>query len=234
MSVLERLAAATAARRSETICLDGAAQAEWDATFLTLEAAAIEDEKAGAGSLASATPHTRAVIEQLEEIRERIQASEVTFVFEQIGWTKRLAIQAQHPPRDGHLADQWRQYNVDTFIPTIIKASCVEVTDADSTATEIPGELWNQLLGWVDDDGTEHKGTLNLQQVDTLFNAAFGVNDQGTKVPTSARSLLTSQDSGASSTQPSPGKSRRSGSAAGSRRTSPKSSATKKAASSGS
>lgn len=236
MSVLDKLTAATSTRKSETICLDGALQAEWEAAFLTLEDAALEDEKATAGaSMANATPHTSAVIEKLEDIRGRMTASEVTFVFEQVGWTSRLGIQAEHPPREGNLLDRIRGYNLATYTPAIIKASCIEVTDGTGdTVTDVPDEVWNSLLGWVDDDGTEHKGALNLKQVSALFEAASEVNDRETRIPISARSLLTSQDSGASLAQPSPGTSPRSGSAGGNRRTSRKSTATKKAASSGS
>lgn len=231
MGVLDTLTAATSSRKSVTICLDGAAQAEWEATFLTLETAALADEKPDAGaSMATPTPNTTAVIEKLEEIRERMAASEVTFVFEQTGWTKRIALQAEHPARDGNLVDQLRGHNVETYTAAIIKSSCVSVTDGTGdTATDIPDALWDRLLGYTDDDGTEHKGALNLRQVQSLYTAAAEVNDGDTRVPISARSLLQSQDSGASSEQHSPGTSPRSGSAAGNRRTSPKSSTTKTA-----
>jgi hypothetical protein len=84
--------------------------------------------------------------------------------------------------------------------------------------------VWVTLLGEGD-----KRGSLNLNQVNKLIGGADYVMNGETAVPPSARSLLKSQDFGASLAQPDPGTSPPSDSAAGSRPTSPKSSTKKKA-----
>jgi len=143
-----------------------------------------------------------------------------------------IALQAEHPPRDGNLGDRLRGFNSDTFYRALVRRSCLSVTGADEDeVTEIPDAVWDSLLGRpATEDQPAVAGSLNLRQVDRLIAAANVVNDAETAVPPSARSLLESQDSGASLAQPSPGKGPRpSDSKGGSRRGSPKSS-TKKTA----
>lgn len=218
MSVLDTLAAASPARRRVTLIVDKALHSEWHALNAELATAAAEDDRDG--SLAAS--RARKVIDRMEEVRDRVEASTVHFDFEQLLWTRYLALQSDHAPRKGKIVDRYQGYNVETFPPAIIRAACVAVTGHDGdtlTADEIPAETWDSLFA-----------SFNVRQVEELFTGARAVNDQETSVPPSARSLLGSQDSGASLAQPSPGTSRRSGSAAGSRRTSPTSSTAKKAA----
>lgn len=225
MSVLDTLKKASPNRRSVTLCVDGALQAEWDALTAKLQDAVTADTAAGAGSLAM--PATTQLIEDMDSIRERMAASEVTFLFEQMPWEARLALQAQHPPREKNMADRIRGLNTATFYPALIRGSCVSVTGADGdTVTEVPDEIWEGLLG---DPEAGTKGSLSMGQVNQLTQAAQAVNDGETTVPPSARSLLGSRDSGASLAQPSPGTSPPADSKAGSRPTSQKSTATKKA-----
>ncbi|NUS53431.1 MAG: hypothetical protein HOV66_01000 [Streptomycetaceae bacterium] len=226
MGVLDTLTAGSPNQRSVKMCVDGALQAEWDAALDAMSDAADADENAQS----LAFEHTRAAVARLDEIREKVAASQVTFLFRQLPWPRRLALQSEHPPREGNLVDQVRGFNVETYLPALVRASCVSVTDAaGDTATTIPDTVWQGLLGGVDDNDQPIEGSLNFRQVNDLVKAATEVNDEETRIPTSARSLLQSQDFGASLAQPDPGKSPRSGSAAGSRRTSPKSSTTKKA-----
>jgi hypothetical protein len=218
--VLETLLAATPSRTAVTMCVDGALQAEWDRTREELEDAGRAD--ADSGSLA--LPATTAVVARLDEIRARVVASQVTFLLETVGWTEEIALKAKHPPRENHFLDQVRGFNVDAFHRALIIGSCLSVTGVDGDiATEIPDEVWDRLLGTAD-----RKGSLNVGQVSRLIAAAQRVNEQESAVPPSARSLLDSQDFGASLAQPSPGTSHRGGSKAGSPPGSPKSSATKK------
>lgn len=230
MGVLATLSGATPHRRFVKICVDGAAQAEWDRLLAELDEAVDKDGKVG--SLAA--ENTTAKLEQMEAVRERIAASEVGFEVEQLDWTSRIALQADHPPRKDNLFDQVRGYNVETYQMAVVRASTVAVEDVNGDrATEVPEETWRSLLGHGKPGDDDHvKGALNAKDVDKLVRAAVDANDGETKVPPSARSLLVSQDSGASLAQPGPGTSPRSGSAGGSRRGSPKSSATKKVASS--
>lgn len=219
MGVLDKFDHASQSTDTVTLILDKALDAQWRQLHEDLVEAAKQDEQRG--SLAASA--TRKVIDQLEDIRDQVKASEVRFDFHQMDPFDYLELQAAHPPRKGVLLDRLQGYDSKTFPLALIKQTCTSVTDTDGdTATEIPDAKWKSLLG-----------SLNLAQMDKLFTAAKGVNLGETSVPPSARSLLGSQDSGASLAQPSPGKDRpRKGSAGGSRRTSPKSSATKKAESS--
>lgn len=235
MSVIDTLNAATPARQTIDLILDAALDAENDAAIARVEAAAIEDAKSG--SLETGRPATEAALDAQDALRDRVAASKVTFAFERVEWTEKVALQAAHPPRPGSLVDTTRGYNIATYTPALIRKSCVSVTGADGTVeTDIPDASWDHLLGApkrISDDGKvipAIKGALNTGQVDKLAAKANAVNDGLSTVPLSARSFLESQDSGASLEQPSPGTSPRAASAAGSRPTSPKSSGTKKKA----
>lgn len=230
MGVLATLSGATPHRRIVKICVDGAAQAEWDVLLAELDEAVAQDSKAG--SLAA--ERTTEKLEQMEAVRERIAASEVSFEVEQLDWTARVALQAAHPPRKDNFIDQVRGYNVETYQLAVVRGSTEAVEDVNGDrATEIPDDTWDALLGRGKAGDEDYvKGALNAKDVDKLVRAAIDANDGETTVPPSARSLLVSQDSGASLAQPGPGTSPRSGSAGGSRRGSAKSRTTKKAASS--
>ena len=142
--VLDTLTAATPSRCTDTTCVDGALQAQWDNLLGQLEEAALEDKRTSLSDL----PATTRVVEDMDAIRDRVKASEVTFVFERMEWTARVALQAEHPPRQKNMVDAIRGYNVATFLPALIKGSCVEVSNADGdTATEIPDETWDRLIG---------------------------------------------------------------------------------------
>lgn len=226
MGVLDIMAGATVGTKQETLILDAALEERWLELTTKLEKAAASD--VDTGSLAM--PATTAIVNEMEELREAVEASQVTFHFAPMDWPSRLALQADHPPRDGNTIDRVRRFNVETFIPALIKATCVKTVDhAGDEATEIPDATWDHLLGNPQADPPV-KPTLTLRQVERLYAKASATDDGVSRVPPSARSLLGSQDSGASLAQPSPGTSRRSGSAAGSPRGSRKSPTAKKAA----
>lgn len=219
MGVLDTLAAASKSRREVDLILDNALEAQWLA--LTDELSAAADKDVEGGSLAM--PATTEIVNRMEEIRERVEASQVTFTFEQLGWAERVNLQAEHPPREGNHLDAIRGCNIETFTPAVIRATCIGARGhGEDESTPVPKETWDTLLP-----------SLNFAQIDRLQAAATQVNDGLAKVPTSARFLLETKDSGASLAQPGPGTSARSATRAGSPRTSRKSSsATKKAASS--
>lgn len=200
MSVLDTLKAATPNRRSIKLCVDGAAHADWEALVAQLEQAAKDDEHFGS----MAFEHTSAVVEQMDTVRDRMMAAEVTFTLERIPWEDRVALQADHPPRPDSLVDRVRGYNLTTFYPALIRASVVAVTNAaGDTSTDIPDDVWAGLLGDPEEGIT---GSLSAGQINQLRQAAEVVNDgESGAVPPSARSLLGSQDSGASLAQPAPG-----------------------------
>lgn len=236
MSVLDTLRAASPQRTTVKVILDGALQAEWDALNDALPAAANEDAKRSLADI----PATTRIVEQLDAIRDRVAASEVTFHLERIDWTDRVAMQADHPPRPGNTMDRYTGYNVATFTPALIRASTTKIVGVDGDAvTDIPDDVWENLLGRPEQPGLDATddepavppqakvpGSLNYKAVNDLTRAANNVNDAGSAVPPSARFLLGSQDSGASLEQPSPGTSPLADSEAGSPSTSPTSSTT--------
>jgi hypothetical protein len=230
MGVLDRLASATKARREVTLILDVALEAQWHALREKLSEAAdadvlatinAEGEVEGA-SMANAMPATTALVEQMEAIREQVEASQVIFTFESLAWSDRIILQAAHPPREGNRLDTLQGANLDTFMPAMIRATCIGVREREDEEPEtVPDETWDELLP-----------TLAYAQMQRLYDGAAQVNDGLAQVPSSARFLLETQDSEASSPQPGPGTSAPSGSTGGNRRGSRKSNATKKAASS--
>lgn len=217
MSVLDTLKSASKARRTVSLILNAELADEWERLKDDLDDAARKDEQSG--SMKDPYPETRGVLERMEELREQVAASEVTFEFGRMEWVARAALQSEHPPRPNNLLDKARGYNAETFVPALIRASCLSVTDTSGdTTSDVPDEVWDSLFA-----------TLSLRQVQKLHAGATQVNDEETQVPFSARSLLESQAFGASLAQPEPGPARpRSASKGGSRRGSAKSSATKK------
>ena len=216
MSVLDTMRSATALSRRVTLCLDGALQDEYDRLVAALTDAAIADKES------LAREHTSYVAEQMEAVREKMQAAEVSFTFGALPWLRRLALTGEHPPRDGNIGDKNSGYNIETYIPALIREACTSVTGADGdTITDIPDDVWDAMLA-----------SLNFQQVDTLFSAAQSANDSATTVPMSARGLLSTPVSDASLGSRKTGTSARAGSQAGNRPSRRKSSTTSKAESS--
>jgi hypothetical protein len=201
VTVLDRLEGASKGHRSVDLILDADLEAEWQDLNNSLDEMLRRDEQAA--SLADPLPNTRAAIERMEELRDLVKASKVTFTFEPLPWTDRLSLQAEHPPREGNLLDRANGYNVVTFIPEVIRRACVSVTDAaGDTATEVPEATWVSLLGPLDPPAAPK---LTMVQINRLFAAADGQNTQALRVPSSARSLLESQAFGASLARPEPG-----------------------------
>ena len=226
MSALDTLRAATPSRKTVTMCVDGALQAEWEAIQQELDEAARSDGQTGSLALPAVTE----VVDRLDAIRDRVLASEVTFLFERLGPWEEIALRADHPPREGNAVDRMRGFNIETFFPALIRASCVSVGKAGEESEAVPDDVWDALLGTAATEETPAvRGSLNTRQVNKLIAAADHVNSGETSVPPSARSLLESQDFGASLAQPSPGTSRPAASEAGNPPGSPKSSTTKKA-----
>lgn len=244
MGVLDTMSAAAPVRRSVTLILDSSLQAQVDDLDERMTAAIDHDSVHGTSE--DPAPQFNAVILEREKILEQIAASQVTFVFESMDWTERILLQSKHPARDGNLVDLARGYNFSTFLPALVRRSCVEVTGHDGdtkTAAEIPADLWERLLGIPGADAISAenaadgvavpareavRGTLNVTQVNRLIQAADDANEQDPTVPPSALSLLVSQDSGESSEQPSPGTSPRGDGADGNRPTSQTSSGGRK------
>jgi hypothetical protein len=205
MSVLDTIRAASAARSQVKICLHQALVAEHQGlqdAYLAAQRKVLETTP-GTPSRDATQAEAKAAAKAMDAVRERMAASEVTFTFERLPWTRRLGLQDEHPS-DGDLG-----FNRATFAPALIKECCIEVADGDSTATgaDITDDVWEVLFD---------KG--NYALVDQLFGVALSVNDLGATVPTSALASLNSQDTGGSSKQPGPGVSAQNGSKGGSPR----------------
>jgi hypothetical protein len=222
VSVLDTMKAASAARRQVTLCLDGALLAEYDELQKAFVQASFDDQRDNPKLPAGAAgPRALAVADRMDEVRARLQASEVAFTFQRLDWKQRLELQAAHPPRDGNVRDAMEGANLEEYMPALIRASCASVKGDDGeTVTDIPDDVWDATLS-----------QLQAGQFETLYQAAKNANDLAVSVPISARAFLTSQDLGASLTSPEPGMSPRNGSKGGSPRSRRKSTGTTKAGS---
>jgi hypothetical protein len=205
MGVLDTIARASAATKEVALCLDAELTAEHDRLQKAMQDALQSDSMAMTG-------YTEAV-QGLEACRDKMAASEVTFTFERIPWVRRSELREEHPARDDHPGDQSMGFNVETYVPALIRESCVSVIDATgdkANAADIDDEAWDTLLG-----------ALNYAQVDRLYSAAAWVNDGAPTVPISALGLLPTQDEDESSKRPEPGESPLDDSLAGNPATSP-------------
>jgi hypothetical protein len=206
MSVLETIKAASAARSRVKICLDAGLAAEHQSlqdAYITESRKALEsktDDKRRAV--------IRSYAERMDDVSVRMAASEVTFTFERLPWTRRLALQDEHPADEDKPEQKALGFNRATFAPALIRECCVQVADSTSIAAgeDITPEVWAALFD-----------KLNYAEVDRLFGVALSVNDLGAQVPSSALALLNSQDIGGSLKPPEPGTSAQNGSKAGSR-----------------
>lgn len=186
--------------RSVKIILRADLALEWRQLQASLDAAARQDEREG--SLAKPFPNTERVVERMEEIREAVEASQVEFWFGRLDWTRRVTLQGEHPPREGNILDLGRGYNLETFIPALIKAAFRRAVAADGTVDEhIDDDRWQALLGPV----TSGQPLLSAEQIQDLFYTADSQNTETLRVPPSARFLLETPASEASSRQPESG-----------------------------
>ncbi len=204
MSVLDTIKAASARRDRVKICLDAALVAEHQKLqdgYLAAQRDVLETTPNTEGREKAQTV-ARDAAKAMDAVAKKMAASEVTFTFERLPWTRRLGLQDEHP------SDNDLGFDRSTFAPALIRECCVEVADATSIAAgdDITDELWTVLFD-----------KLNYAGVDQLFGVALSVNDLGATVPTSALALLNSQDIGGSSKPREPGVSARNGSKGGSR-----------------
>jgi hypothetical protein len=136
VSVLDTIRAATPTRKDVTMCLDGALQAEWDKALADLDEAAQADGNSGSLAL----PAVTAAVDHLDSLRDRVQASEVTFTFaaDSLSWGGYLRLQSEHPPREGNTLDRIRGFNVETFYPALIRKTCVSVSSVTASPRRSP------------------------------------------------------------------------------------------------
>jgi len=212
--ILDLIREARQPERTVELCLRGDLTASYEALQRELVDARDRDSQSFAGGDA------REVAARMDGLREQMQDATVVFRMRSMSRMRPLGLLAEHPPREGNDKDRALGYNQDTYYVAMIRETCyaVERGGEELGADQLSNEDWSALF-----DALSHK------QFDQLFSAAWMLNNDDVSVPTSALASLISQASGGSSTPPEPGESRRNGSKGGSRRGSPKSSATTKA-----
>lgn len=137
------LARARPARRTVDLCLDGtvaarleALQAEWRAAL-------------GYDAEHNVSPTAPALVEKMSALAVEAEAATVTFTVEALGAPAWRRLVAEHPPPDDDL-DGWR-WNLETFPPAAVAASCVDPKMSEDQAAELAGRLsdgqWSKL--WV-------------------------------------------------------------------------------------
>jgi hypothetical protein len=163
------------------ICLRGDLVAQFEKLERDLDKA----QRKSANSLAGAG--TRQLAQEIEALREEMEASTVVFHMRGMPDKRWQALTAQHPPRrtedgDVHDRDKLLGVNSETFFPALVKASTFE--------PELDAEDWAVLLG----EG-EEEGKLTHRQKDQLHTAAWRLNRRDVDIPFSyaASKILNSE-----------------------------------------
>lgn len=163
------LAEAKPAERTVQLCLRGDLVAEFEELERRLEAArksaAADDSLASGGEVV-------AISQQIEQLRERMQAATKTFRLRALPRKKYRGMVAAHPPRrdeDGklHELDAMVAVNLETFLDPLVRACLVE--------PKLTEQQMDRLLDEV----------LSDRQFDELANAAWALNRHDVAVPTS-------------------------------------------------
>lgn len=157
-SIADILQLATPRETTVALCMDGALAAEADRIEAALDAAPVY--RPGA-SLADVDPRL-ALVRELDDLRETMAASEVTFRFRALPHKEYSDLLAAHEPRDGK-DEAW---NVDT-LPADLIARC----SVDPVMS-------------LEDVGTLFE-VLNAAGRSALFTAAWKANNAGSVVPSS-------------------------------------------------
>lgn len=152
-----------------------------------------------------------------------IPGGDVEFLLRAMGHTRQATLIVSHPPRDGNPVDKMLGYNPQTYYRATIRETCYAVKSGDETVA-LRDDAGSPVVG--DDWWDGLFDNLNAKQFDKLFTSAWLLDGEDA-VPSSALDLLTSQPADESLTQPEPGESRPSGSAAGNRSKSRRTSTTK-------
>ncbi len=127
MGVLDKFDQSTKFSATVELILDKAVDAEWRKLAAELDDAAVRDH----GSLAM--PATTKIIQQMDALRDQVEASKVTFAFDQLDPFDYIELQAAHPPKPGVMADQLQGWDSKLFPRALIMETCVSVTDATAT-----------------------------------------------------------------------------------------------------
>lgn len=202
---------------SVQVCLDADLSAELKKLGESLGEAKAQDKESFSGG------NAQAILDEMQRLRKRAAEHSITLHMRALRWSEAMSLEAAHPAREGNKEDQALGHNRETYYPALVAATTVRVTDNDGDelpASELDQQWWDALFT-----------SINFAQFNEVFRAAHLLNRQDSAAPFLLPASSTSQPGDGGSEQPEPGESPRTGSTAGSRQRSPKSSsATKKAA----
>lgn len=137
-SIDDVLGQVKAATRTVRICLDGTLAGPLEQLRERWA------ELAGAHPGMGAPPEVAAVIDQIRELEAQADAATVEFQVRSIGAKAWRRLGAEHPPPDNNL-DGWR-WNMETFIPAALAASCTDPAMTDTQADQLVERLSNGQL----------------------------------------------------------------------------------------
>lgn len=132
---------ATPHRAKAEVCFDRALIAEYEEAV-----AQLEEETRGNVEMLTGAPAELA--NRVAELEKDIQAKTRELVFESIGRRKWKELVADHPPTDA-AEDQRAGYNMETFVPAALAASCTEPGLTEKQADWIVAELPDAVMGEI-------------------------------------------------------------------------------------
>ena len=158
--------------RTVDLCLDGQAQADWEAAEAALadaRKASVQDARmAGSPAVDQAARHVR-------EVEERMAGSVLTFRLRAMRRADWAALLIKHPPADDAPADQRFGANRETFFADAIPSSVVAVTQGgdvvDFDVASDWGELAESMTDWQYNQFAEAVLQLNRSEVSVPFSA---------------------------------------------------------------
>lgn len=171
------------AERSVELCLRGDLQADFEdleRQLKELRSGDQRDERLTSGA------EGRALAEQIETLRADMADAMVEFRIRALPRAKWSKLLKDHPD-----ADPKKQFNVDTFVPALLRMSVVD--------PELTEGQWVKLIG---DDTTD--AVLSASQYDLLSDTAWTLNRQDAKVPFSQLASALLRNSEPTSKQPTP------------------------------
>lgn len=175
------LDSARLAERSVELCLRGDLQADFEDLERQLKEARSDGQR---DDRLSSGAKGRQLAQQIEALREEMAASMVDFRVRALPRAKWAKLLRDHPGSDKSV-----QFNVDTFIPALLRLSLVE--------PELTEAQWVKLIGDADSDGV-----LTSAQYDLLGDTCWSLNRKDTQVPFSSLASALLRNSEPMSKQP--------------------------------
>lgn len=132
-------AEATPHQAKAEVCFDRALVAEFEEAVRDLEQAT-----RGAPQMLEGEPHD--LSSRVAELEKAVQEKTRELVFESIGRRRWNELKAEHPPSDTP-EDKAAGYNIETFVPAALEASCTSPGLTLEQATWIVNELPDNVFG---------------------------------------------------------------------------------------